>query len=41
MFSSFLAIAKVAKNLENTKKETMCNLEKWIIKMVGAMNVLK
>ena len=41
MFSTFQAIAKVAENLENTKRDTMCNLEKWIIKMVGAMNVLK
>ena len=41
MFSTFQAIAKVAENLEITKWETMCNLEKWIIKMVGAMNVIK
>ena len=41
MFSTFQAIAKVAENLEKTKRETMCNLEKWIIKMVRAMNVLK
>ena len=41
MFSTFHAIAKVAENLEKTKRETMCNLEKWIIKMVRAMNVLK
>ena len=38
MFSTFQATVKVAKN---TKRETMCNLEKWIIKMVWAMNVLK
>ena len=41
MFSTFQAIAKVAENLENTKRQIMCNLEKWIIKMVGAMNVTK
>ena len=41
MFSTFQAIAEVAENLENTKRENMCNLEKWIIKVVGAMNVLK
>ena len=31
MFSTFQATVKVAKN---TKRETMYNLEKWIIKMV-------
>ena len=41
MFSTFQAIAKVAENSENTKRRIMCNLEKWIIKMVGAMNVTK
>ena len=41
MFSTFQAIAKVAENSENTKRQIMCNLEKWIIKMVGAMNVTK
>ena len=40
MFSTFQAIAKVTENLEHTKSETMCNLEKWFIKIVGAMNVL-
>ena len=41
MFSTFQAIAKVAENSENTKRQIMCNLEKRIIKMVGAMNVTK
>ena len=40
MFSTFQAIAKVTENLEHTKRETMCNLEKWFIKIVGAINVL-
>ena len=41
MFSAFQVIAKVAENLENRKRETICNLEKQIIKMVGAMIVIK
>ena len=41
MFSTFQVIAKVAENLENRKRETICNLEKQYIKMVGAMIVIK
>ena len=41
MFSTFQTIAKVVENFENTKRETMYNLEKQIIKMVGAINALK
>ena len=40
-FSTFQAIAKVTEHLENTKRDSLCNWEKWIIKMVGAMNILK
>ena len=28
MFSTFQAIAKVVENLENTNRDTMCNLQK-------------